>query len=282
MAERLSENELSEKDFIDNTPPENMSPIWAIVLAFAALVAIFWGSGSWYYQTVELQFEKNPFLQVTNREMSVFLWQFPSYLPQHVKEKTGYLPGFDYQKRIGIKPEKADEYCHAPPELLFLYHTWNRLLKPEFIPRPIERAEFLSFLEHQSEWSPQNWQAAPIGYRQLVSGLKSSSLDDLSGEPTATLPRIVRQAFQGWKNYTVEGDQINKLSITYATLASFLNGHPHYARNYWRNILKEKHPSYLLNYTYAEFAKSSTLSKDELAPFLKVALYNFIQSQKGK
>ena len=50
------------------------------------------------------------------------------------------------------------------------------------------------------------------------------------------LPIIVRQAYQGWKNYFEEGPDINVLDPTYAEVNEFLKDHPHYMRNYWRNI----------------------------------------------
>lgn len=61
------------------------------------------------------------------------------------KTKSGYLPGFQYIDKLSIEPNMADLYAVAPPELLFLYHTWNRLLSPEFITRPIQLSEFKEF-----------------------------------------------------------------------------------------------------------------------------------------
>lgn len=134
--------ELQEKDFIQESYGKDPMSFWIWVGVFAAVVLCSWGIGSWYYQTMSAQLSHSPFLQVTNREMSLFLWQFSDKMLQHVKDKTGYLKGFEYQNRIGIQSNLAEKYAVAPPELLFMYHTWSRLLKGEFTPRPIPRMEF--------------------------------------------------------------------------------------------------------------------------------------------
>lgn len=281
-ADREADEELLEKDFIDESAPK--SPLFLLMwgLAFISFVTIFWGVGSWYNRTMEQKIEDSPFLQVTNRELSVFLWHFSDNMPQHVKDKLGYLPAFEYQNRIGIRPEDADDFCQAPPELLFLYHTWDRLLSSDYIPRPIPKAQFVEFLEDQPEWSAEYWSGASEGYQRFLRELDSLSRDDLSGEPEWALPKVVRQAFQGWKNYKYEGQQINDLNLKYAELQAFMRRYPHYARNFWRNILIRAVPTYLLEYTYAEFEGVELVPDTELSPFLKVALFNFLQAQKGQ
>ncbi len=275
------EQELQEKDFIQENYSKNPKPFWAMVAVFAAVIVLCWGVGSWYYQTMETQVESSPFLQVTNREMSVFLWQFPEYMPQHVQDKRGYLPGFEYRERLGVVLKAADDYVEAPPGLLFLYHTWARLLKDYYVPRPISRVEFAEFLNLQPEWKPINWSESPPAYRRMVQGIKFSrdkNLEELSYEE---FPLIVRQAFQGWKNYRLEGKLINIIKITYGDLKSFLKKFPHYDRNYWRNIVYAKYPRYLLTFTFEDIESGEKVSKGEITPFLRVAIFNVLQAQKG-
>jgi len=276
------DKELQEKDFIDNSMPKNPYFLMLWGLAFISIVTIFWGTGSWYHRTIDKKIEESPFLQVTNRELSVFLWYFSENMPQHVKDKLGYLPGFEYQNRIGLKLEVANEFCEAPPEVLFMYHTWDRLLRSEFSPRPIPKAQFLEFLDNQPEWGVDGWVKAPAAYLHFLELLGESNVEDLSSEPDASLPRMVRQAFQGWKNYKYEGDEINALKLKYSELQSFMRKSPHYTRNYWKNILSKSMPNYLLDFTYSEFDGSEFVPQEEIAPFLKAAVFNFLQAQKGR
>lgn len=277
----LPVEELQEKDFIQENYSKNPWPFWSMLAVFLCVVVLFWGIGSWYYQTMETAIEESPFLQVTNREMSVFLWQFPEYMPQHVKEKTGYLPAFDYRERLGVSIDAVDEYVQAPPGLLFLYHTWARLLQDYEMPRPISRLEFIEFLDLQPEWKPINWPKAPSGYKKMVQGIKFSREENLNKLSYDVLPLQVRQAFQGWKNYRLEGELINLIKITYGDLKVFLKKYPHYDRNYWRNIVYAKYPRYLLTYSFEDFKDSEEVAKGEIAPFLRVALFNVLQEKKG-
>src|SRR6476620_911156 len=141
-----SNKELSEKDFIHEEYGRNPFPFWGWIGAVIGFSLIFsWGLST-YTNTLERQITDSPFLQVTNREMSLFLWQNPQHMRVHVKKKNGYLPAFEYAERIGLNPEYADDYVVAPPELLFLYHTWHRLLGDSYIPRYISGKEFSLFL----------------------------------------------------------------------------------------------------------------------------------------
>lgn len=272
--------ELDEKDFIQESYGKDPMSFWVWLAVFIAFVLCFWGIGSWYYRTMSVQLEQSPFLQVTNREMSIFLWQFSDKMPQHVKEKTGYLPGFDYQNRIGIKPNLAEKYVVAPPELLFLYHTWSRLLKDEFTPRPIPSSEFQEFLNLQPEWMPEMWVAAPEGYKALVRDFSQLGSTNLATLPESTLPQMVRMAFQGWKNYYLERDFINLATIKYGELSMFVDTHPDYARNFWRNIYDKDLPLYLKTLTFDKYDPKARVSDEEMAPFLKVAVYNFLKAEK--
>ena len=90
-----------------------------------------------------------------------------------------------------------------PPETLFLYHTWDRLLGAICFRRPISAEEFAAFLKDAEEWHPKNWADAPAAYAALV---ESDFTDDLQDR----LPLQVRQAFVGWRNYFKEGEEINR------------------------------------------------------------------------
>lgn len=273
--------ELQEKNFIQESYKKNPNTLWVSLAITAAIAALFWGVGSWYFNVMQTQLGRSPFLQVTNREMSLFLWEFPEKMPQNVQNKTGYLPGFEYQERIGLKSETADNFVNAPPELLFLYHTWDRLIHPEFIQRAIPRKEFIEFLELQPEWKLEFWSSAPESYKKFIKGLHNSALKNLESLPIEILPLAVREAFTGWKNYRYEGELINHTEVKFSVLEQFLNTHPHYARNYWRNILRLSYPQYLATYTFGKYNPEDIVPNDELAPFLKVALFNFIQAEKG-
>lgn len=279
--EEPKKEELQEKDFIQESYKKSPFTFWIYLAVTFAVLVFFWGAGSWYYKTLENKVEGSPFLQVTNRDLSVFLWQFTDKMPQHVKSKIGYLPGFDYQDRIGLKIQDADDFVLAPPELLFLYHTWDRLIRNEFAQRKIGRNEFIEFLDFQPEWQPEYWSKAPLGYKRLVQDLPFSNEKNLEGVSLDVLPLIVRQAFQGWKNYRYEGDFINIVKVKYAVLKQFLEKFPHYARNYWRNIASDSYPKYLETFTKGKYNLDEEVPENEMAPFLKVALFNYIQSQKG-
>jgi hypothetical protein len=227
---------LSEKDFIQESRHPRPSAFWVWIVLFTGLISIMWGIMNWYETLKGQEIIFKPFLEVTNRDFSVFLWQFPSYMRAHVKNKSGYLPDFQYADRYALDPKAADRFVAAPPDLLFLYHTWSRLLRQEYIPRKISKEEFIEFLNQSEEWDPVYWKNAPDGYKDLVDSIASVDQDDLQELSEERLPLIVRQAFQGWKNYFKEGEQINQLQTTYYQLEQFLKQYPSYGRNFWRNI----------------------------------------------
>lgn len=270
---------LQEKDFIQNSLRKNPVPAFIWLVVIACLAAILWGGSGWYLKFLTKETEQSPFLQVTNRQMSLFLWQFPEYMRINSDSKSSYLPGFQYENKISLFVEQADKYVQAPPSLLFLYHTWSRLVKDEFSYRPIAINEFQKFLEDAPEWLPQNWPGAPKGYSDYLASLpqKSRSLD-LKILSEAELPLEVRQAFIGWKNYFKEGDAINSIQPTLQDINQFISKFPHYARNYWRNIMLNSYPNYLIS-TISNGPQDQTLANDEIAPFLRVALYNFLQTK---
>jgi len=273
--------ELSEKDFIsDEGYKKNPFPFWLWIFLLAAISAIVLGGNGWYQDKLASIFKANPFLQVTNREMSLFLWQNPEFMRVNSKQKVGYLPDFQYLEKISVDPSRADNYVVAPPEIIFRYHTWKRLISGEFISRPIPIQEFRDFINYAQEWQPTYWPAAPEEYAAMIESLATSQIQDLSILSVRALPQSVRMAFQGWKNYFKEGEAINHLQLTVAQVEEFLKDHPPYARNFWRNVVEDRYPDYLRLLMISHPDEASSFPKDQLTPFLKVAIYNFLESKK--
>jgi hypothetical protein len=271
------QKDLQEKDFIQDQLSKNPFPAWLWFFILACLIAIISGTGNWYSNFVNKKISESPFLQVTNRQFSIFLWQFPEHMRMNASTKTGYLPGFQYEGKPTLVLKESENFVLAPPEVIFLYHAWHRLLSHEFYFRPIPTDEFKEFLAYAEEWQPQNWAAAPQPYVLLVQELeKKPTAQDLNKLPEAELPLMVRQAFQGWKNYFMESAKINALQISNDDLRRFLKASPHYARNYWRNIVYKNYPNYLKGSNEHALADQN-VDRDELAPFLRVAIYNFLQ-----
>lgn len=277
---------LSEKDFIRNGWSLTSLPFW-LWFALTVLVAtLIWGHIGWFQNLIQNEKKKDPFLEVTNREFSVFLWQFPSFMRINVSKKAGYLPGF-LTTGENFSSATSEEFVSAPPDLLFLYHTWYRLLSPEFIRRPIIPEEFKQFLEQLPEWSPAKWSTAPQDYIQLIDSKSYIHMKDLQTLPQSALPLMVRQAFIGWKNYFLEGPQINSVEPTFGEVKNFLDTHSNYARNCWRNISeingqKVAGIDYLSGFIQATFVSDNLVPKEQLTPFLKVALYNARQAAKNQ
>lgn len=265
-----SSKPLQEKDFVHEDFLKHPFPAFISLLVVLLVALVFWFATGWYQSFMLSHLEGNPFLQVTNREFSVFLWQFPEYMRANVKSKAGYLTGFQYEHKVAPILSEIDGYVVAPPDLIFLYHTWDRLLKPEFVGGPIPAGEFLEFLTYSEEWQPVNWAQAPRGYSELVKGIKSGDTQDLADQ----LPVDVRMAYQGWHNYFKDFTEINSLQPTYAEMIKFLNQSPHYARNYWRNIVMPFNPYYLVSVTSDKKDDPAIIPPRELAPFLRVGFYN--------
>lgn len=281
-----SQPPLMEKDFIQESNQPYSIPLWLWIALMSLVVALVWGGFGWYQGRVDILKSRQPFLEVTNREMSVFLWQFPSFIRFNVSKKAGYLPGF-FMDRVEVDPNSAEEYVTAPPELLFLYHTWNRLLAPDYIARPISPKEFNQFLAQEEIWQPAKWKKAPKGYSELIRSKAYEKVENLETLLEEALPIIVRQAFQGWRNYYIDGQAINELNPTIAEVIDFTHLHPTYGRSYWRNIDTVLNQpiagsNYLkLTLDYA-VAKTERFPKEQLASFLKVAMFNFKHSQQAK
>lgn len=268
--------ELQEKDFIQERRGKDPSSFWIWLVLMALVAALLWGGRSWFLDQMQQRISLSPFLQVTNRQFSLFLWQHPEYMRAHARYKIGYLPGFQYGDAISVDPDLADQYVVAPPEVLFLYHTWHRLLGSTFFPEPISIVEFRDFLSANAEWQTRYWKDAPADYVKLLESVEKGDIptNDLASLPESTLPKEVRQAFQGWKNYNKEGEEINALRPTFAEMSAFLQKNEHYARNYWRNIVED--PSqYLKTLSTGKFEASNTIPFQEVAPFLRQAFFNY-------
>ena len=271
--------ELQEKDFINESYTKNPRPFWFWLAVILTITALIWAGQAWYSSRMAADYAKDPFLEVTNREFSVFLWQFPERMRINAPRKNGYLTGFQYENKVSLVLDEAEDWVVAPPELLFLYHTWKRQISRELSPRAIPSAEFKDFLNYVEEWKPLNWKQAPNGYVELIDHLYGkNSFQDLAELPLETLPMQVRQAFQGWKNFFTEGEAINALTPSYREVRAFLKKHPHYARNYWRNIVEASVPDYL-RFSSAH-SDDTIVPRSELANFLQVALFNYLTMTK--
>lgn len=262
-----TDKELSNKDLIYEGIKKNPQPFWLWMALLSIIFVLIWGFYSWYIDTILIRISQSPFLQVTNRELSLFLWNNPEHMRVHSNRKAGYLTAFQYVNKVSMEPELAGQYVIAPPELLFQYHTWTRLIKDEMPIAPIASKEFKEFLDYAEEWQPRYWKDAPEGYVELVNNLPEGIL--------TTLPQDVQIAFQGWRNYFKEGESINKSLYTYKQVRDFLNKHPHYARNYWRNLIG-------LHYLENLYLKKNEeiIPHSEMAPFLKVALFNSLKVEQ--
>jgi|GEM_PF-899338 len=273
---------LSEGNFIQNGWTFTSLPFWVWLFLIAVIAALILGSEALYEEFLQKEKREAPFFEVTNREFSVFLWQFPSFMRMNVSRKVGYLPGF-FLRTPNIDPATSEEFIVAPPEVLFLYHTWLRLLYPEFVVRPIPPKEFEAFLEQMPEWKPLHWPKAPAGYVEMVNSRSYMTIGDLQRLEEAVLPLVVRQVFQGWKNYFIEGAQIDSFQATFATVKRFVQRNPHYARNYWRNIESVNSqevagPHYLEALLGDEFSPDALFPEEQLPSFVKVDMFNVEQA----
>ena len=71
---------LSEKDFIQNGWSIRSLPFWLWIALTAVAASLIWGGGNWFGGYLQKEKKQDPFLEVTNREFSVFLWQFPNFM----------------------------------------------------------------------------------------------------------------------------------------------------------------------------------------------------------
>jgi len=273
--------ELPDKD-LTKSPKKKDPLIFAIFVAvFAVIVLLFWSGGYWLQTAVPSLVSSSPFYKVTNRQISTFIWQFPSLRRQYQSGTAGYLPGFDYTTRTGIAQGQADVQVQAPQKLLYSYHAWSRLVKSEQPKRFIPMLEFYEFLDFNPEWDPVNWKEAPDAYRQLVRRLQFRSInEDEWARQINNIPKDVQVTFMGWKNATLEASFINEQKITVGQMSAFLEKYPHYARNYWKNLVAKEFPLYLLS-VWEEKEAAAVLLPEEVTGFLKQAFWNEQQALKG-
>jgi hypothetical protein len=259
----IKNNKLINESFKKNPKPFF---IWlaVLVVVVGAFLGLQWGLKRY----VDSKVCEAPFNRVTNRDFSVFLWQNPQYMRAHARRKSGYLPAFQYLNRITVEPELADNFVQAPPELLFLFHTWDRQIGDVYIPREIDPASFTRFLDYAEEWQPKYWEEAPQGYAEMV--------EDPAGRDLQKLPLQVKQSYVGWLNYFEEGSEIVAARPTYGEMERFLQQYPKYARNYWKNVISD---NYLKSYALDEPGSGEQIPPEEVAGFLKAAFYNFNASR---
>lgn len=275
--------QLPEKDFIHEEYGKNPYPYWIWLFLATVVVAVLWGGKSWFSGQIQEQVSSSPFLQVTNREMSLFLWQNTQYMRANSGKKSNYLPAFQYLDKVTVEPDLADQIVVAPPELIFQYHVWQRLLSDQVIPTPIPRFEFQEFLSYAEEWQPRFWPKAPPEYVKFVSKLQENQIleADLQNLAASSIPKEVRLAFQGWENYFRNGEKINRVKPTFGKMQVFITAYPHYARNYWKNIVEETTPRYLYTLTNGKVDPDAPIPNNEMSPLLKAAFYNS-QQVEGK
>ncbi len=273
-----SNDEVSDSELGSNGSKKDRLPFWIWLFFVALLIGLFSTVQNWVEDQLSEFHASTPFFQVTNRDFSLFLWQNPQFMRINVSSKQAYLPGFQYLDKVTPFPEKAEELVQAPPSVLFHYHTWNRLIARETPLRPIKAASFKEFLRQSQEWLPRWWHEAPEGYVKLLEQLPSIPDDQVLQD----LPYVVKQAYIGWKNYFFEGEAINGIMPTFGQLEAFLAAYPHFARNYWRNLTLESDPNYLKMVAYAHPDSDSIVSRDEMTPFLRVALFNFLEARQGR
>ena len=263
---KLKDTQLINEGFLKNPRP---LIIWIVILSLiiGGIFVVQWGLKAYLQEKIC----ESAFNRVTNRELLPFLWQNPRFMRVHVPKKSGYLPKYQYLDKVTVEPQFADDFVVAPPQILFLYHVWNRQIGKLYIPRPISPEEFQDFLNYAEEWQPEYWDEAPDEYIQLVD-----NLSNVSGDLNDKLPLDVKQAFQGWKNYTKEGQEIQNIQPTANQMGKFLKEYPIFARNYWKNVTTNK---YLQSYTNGDLSSQDPISSVQMTTFLKVAIYNYQHSE---
>ncbi len=276
----------SNPELVEDNEAASSKALWVFLALFLFVLAALWTIQEWQKEILSKKQFTTPFLQVTNRDFSLFLWQNPEFMCYNGKRRFGRCSYSNAEVNIQLIPEFADEYVAVPPEVIFRYHTWKRLLGDTLAPRSIHPGEFHIFLLKNPEWTPRYWKKAPQAYRAFLKTLSELQMDDLQTLPFATLPKEVRLAFQGWRNVTKEWINIESIHPTGQEMQQFLELHPTYNRNYWRNILMKSKPGYLKNFPFGPdprmINKNEVLTADEFSHFLKVGFYNYANSEKGR
>lgn len=258
-------SDLAENQMIQEA--KSLMPAWIFFFAILLFTVLVWEGVSWSWRKWDQIRTSNPLTQVTNRDFSLFLWQFPEYMRASVSMKVGYLDGFHYKDKVSIEPGMADKYAVVPPHVLFFYHIWKELFGSYRSGRSINSGEFLEFLEYCPEWKPDHWPDAPQGYREIVKLLGEENISN-------ALPLKVNQAVIGWKNFFYDQDQINEVKPTYEQMKAFLREFPNYAEKNWRKLAIKNKPNYLKTLFSGTFDPKEAIPEDELVPHLKVGYYN--------
>ncbi len=202
---------MDEKDFIQNRVSKDPAPLFVYLIVVLLTVAGIWWVRGWQHEYQTTQHALHPELQVTNRDMQLFLWQHPQHMRVHVRKKMGYLPAFATSGRGALDPEMAEQFVRVPPALLYRYHRWNNLIGKVVFPR--EEPKWDLFKEENPSWQVESDEAK------------------------------LMQAYVGWINYYEEGEAINALPITYADVRALVAAYPGYAPEHWSDL----EPNYTLD-----------------------------------
>lgn len=247
----------------------------AIALSFSLVLS------QWYTQLQKIEKKHDPFLEVTNRDFSLFLNSFPSFIPFAKHDTQTEETVSNSLLQIDID----NTFVNAPEEVLFLYHTWHRLLFLYAPLRIIRPTEFREFLTTVPQWDAIGWPEAPIAYKELLQSQKYLNMKDLQELPFTTFPLTVRQAFQGWKNAFKEALEIDSWNPLFSDVLSFLLNFPNFARNEWRNIdqvagLHVAGLDYLSSILHKDFQPTDIVPSTQLSSFLKIALFNMHKAKE--
>jgi hypothetical protein len=231
-------SELLETDFISDRHREDPGPMLTYFLLLLATGIFICLMAVWQVGEKQARVIGSPFLQVTNQEISRFLYQHPAMMRINTAKKSGYLPGFDMLDRGGVKEGLEKEAAVAPPSILMHYHTWSRLLGSQIFGRQVSDKILADFRADAPYWLEEEHEL---------------------------------QAAEGWMNYYLEGPEINAVHPSYGEVSAFLSAHPKYSRHFWQNF----YPDYLLGLESSSPRKR--VPQKELTPFLRVAIFNFNQ-----
>lgn len=272
------DSDLDERNFFQEGLRRNPGPFWFWLLVCILVTSLAWYFSSRVEEEKEIVYGSTPFLQVTNRQFSLFLWQNPEFMRSNLKGSRHYLTA--WEKGITVDPSQAENWVDAPDEALFMYHVWQRLLGDYYYPRKIMQDEFVEFLKSDSQWLPQYWPKATDAYRTLIKWIEEgSNFFDLKELSYQELPLEVRQAFVGWKNYTKESEAINQIRPTYRQVWTFVDYYPNFKRPFWINLVRHDRPDYLLPVS----AKGNSLiPESEMDGLLQMGLYNYLNGTAQK
>ena len=91
--------------------------------------------------------------------------------------------------------------------------------------------EFKTFLSKYEEWTPLYWKGATRGYEELYKEIQNNTApDNLATTLQIDLPEDAREAFIGWKNFTMEKEALKNFSPTFDLLKEFLTRIPQFPK----------------------------------------------------